>query len=509
MLVPALLLLPLLLPRCLRGHGGERIPAPPVDVHFQAHIFHHLLLWEPGAHGSPVGGILYEVQYRRVGNDSWRAAANCTRIALRSCDLTYETRQPAAHYLARVRAVAGNRTSAWRLTRRFAPKEATLWLSKVTLSRSGNQLHVSLQLPTSRWANLTYEDSYQVWGEYHARVRRVSNNAQFVHVHSSLEFDLPPLLWGEQYCISVKPRVASRPNPADWTEEQCVSIPPLEGHTEAPVLTPSLVLLSLLSLGMLGAGLGLASAYKKKPMNMPSVLKFPIQHSFCRGLTEESKGRVLHMETESIQQLFSLGPQEHVHFERRRNHHTGAELPENSCQLEDGMGLQEGSGCSADSGICLQEPSGSLSNLHFSGTGSSLDICQKKGIQEDVGSFWMEQRPLLSERSPSKDLTQNHFSGYKKQSGAPLDGETLPQPSLTTGYLKQTFLGAPSGLKVIALTKNFLHRMDQEKEQFPNSMSLGVLGPWELPCKSPQTLLSLGFSEQEPVTPPLQLSVQR
>ncbi|XP_039197736.1 interleukin-10 receptor subunit alpha isoform X2 [Crotalus tigris] len=263
MLVSALVLLPLLLP-CLPGHGerraiaataerptrrrrageggtgagpanrpglpvtsgGERILAAPSDLHFQARVFHHLLRWKPGP--KPGGGILYDVQYRRVGDDSWRAAANCTRIALDFCDLTCETQQPAVHYLARVRAVAGNRSSPWIRTRRFTPSEATLWLSKVTLSRSGNQLRASVKLPTSCWANLTYESSYEAWGEYLVRVRKVSNNQELVHVHNSLEFDLPPLLWGEQYCISVKPRVASRPNAADWTEEQCVSIPPLE-----------------------------------------------------------------------------------------------------------------------------------------------------------------------------------------------------------------------------------------------------------------------------------------
>lgn len=66
-------------------------------------------------------------------------------------------------------------SSSFNLTS-FSP--ATLWLSKVTLSRSGNQLHVSLQLPTSCWANLTYEGSYAAWGEYLARVQRVSNNQE-------------------------------------------------------------------------------------------------------------------------------------------------------------------------------------------------------------------------------------------------------------------------------------------------------------------------------------------
>ncbi|KAK9394905.1 interleukin-10 receptor subunit alpha [Crotalus adamanteus] len=514
MLVSALVLLPLLLP-CLPGHGerraiaataerptrrrrageggtgagpanrpglpvtsgGERILAAPSDLHFQARVFHHLLRWKPGP--KPGGGILYDVQYRRVGNDSWRAAANCTRIALDFCDLTCETQQPAVHYLARVRAVAGNRSSPWIRTRRFTPSEATLWLSKVTLSRSGNQLRASVKLPTSCWANLTYEGSYEAWGEYLVRVRKVSNNQELVHVHNSLEFDLPPLLWGEQYCISVKPRVASRPNAADWTEEQCVSIPPLEEHI---VLTPSLALLGLLSLGILGAGLGLASAYKKKPTRMPSVLKSPLGHSFCWGLMEESESRILHLETESIQQLFSLGPQDYAHLERRRSHRTGVALPERNCQREEGRGPKEGSGCSADSGICLRETSGSVGNLHF-----TLDIGQKTGMQKEAGSLGVKKQP--SEGLASKDVTQVHFSGYRQQSGAPLDpedclrppssmnGETLSHPSLPAGYLKQTFLGDPPGLQGIVFPKDFLHRVDQEKEQFTSSMSLDVVGP--------------------------------
>ncbi|XP_032085710.1 interleukin-10 receptor subunit alpha isoform X2 [Thamnophis elegans] len=475
--VSALLLLLLLLPpfaSCLAGHGGERILAAPTDAHFQARLFHHLLRWEPGPQAA-AAGVLYEVQYRRLGNDSWRAAANCTRIALTFCDLTCETQQPAFYYLARVRAVAGNSSSAWNKTRRFTPSQATLWLSKVTLSRSRNQIHVSLRLPTSCWANLSYEGSYEAWGEYLARVRRVSDDQELLQAHSSLEFDLPLLLWGEEYCISVKPRVTSRPNPANWTEEQCVSIPPLEEKT---VLTPSLALLTLLSLGILGAGLSLASAYKKKPTRMPSVLKSPLGHSFCWGLMEQSEICIQHMETESIQQLFFLGPQDHAHLEGRGSPCTGAVLPEkNGRREEEGRGLKEGSGCSADSGICLQEISGSLDNLHF-----TLDIGQEAGVQKDAGSSGINGQPLPGEGSPPEDVTEAHFSGYKQQSGAPLDCLGPPSSTdgellLTTGYLKQTFLGAPPGLQGAALPKDFLHRLGQEKEQFPSSLSPDVFGP--------------------------------
>uniref|UniRef100_A0A670Y5N4 Fibronectin type-III domain-containing protein n=1 Tax=Pseudonaja textilis TaxID=8673 RepID=A0A670Y5N4_PSETE len=184
----------------------HRVLAAPTDVRFQARVFHHLLRWKPGP--KPAGGVLYEVQYRRVwsgpclssgseqpsaslpaarrvGKDSWRAAANCTRIALDSCDLTCETQQPAFHYLARVRAIAGNRSSAWTWTRRFTPSEGS------------------------------------------ARGRRRASPSGTRNGSSWRAEGAKP---AEQYCISVKPRVASLPNAADWTEEQCVSIPPLEGE---------------------------------------------------------------------------------------------------------------------------------------------------------------------------------------------------------------------------------------------------------------------------------------
>lgn len=200
---------------------------------------------------------------------------------------------------------------------------------------------------------------------------------------------------------------------------------------------------------------------------------------------EESKICIQHMETESFQQLFFLGPQDHTHLERRGSRCTGAVLPEKNCQREEeGRGLEEGSGCSADSGICLQEISGSLDNLHF-----TLDIGQETGMQKDAGSSEIKGQLLPGEGSPPKHVTEAHFSGYKQQSGAPLDpedclrppssmdGEVLPHPSLNTGYLKQTFLGAHPGLQGVALPKDFLHRVGQEKEQFPSSLSPDVFGP--------------------------------
>lgn len=43
------------------------------------------------------------------------------------------------------------------------------------------------------------------------------------------EFDIPMLLWGEEYCVRVEPRVLSRPVASNMTKEKCVTIPKKDG----------------------------------------------------------------------------------------------------------------------------------------------------------------------------------------------------------------------------------------------------------------------------------------
>ncbi|XP_062995236.1 interleukin-10 receptor subunit alpha [Elgaria multicarinata webbii] len=516
MLLAALLLL--LLPRCLRGHGGG-VPAPPANAGFQeARLFQHVLSWEPPGTGPrPAGRLLYDVQYRRYGNSSWTPAPNCTRIARRSCDLSYETRDPSWRYLARVRAVASGRTSSWTQPIVFVLKEATLYLSNMSLSLKGGTIQVSLQLPISPWDNITYEDIHTGHREYHAHIRRVSNNAQAVHVATGLKFDLPSLLPGECYCISVEPHVASQPNPTTRTEEQCILTPPLEDCAGATLATPSLSLLSLAVLGVLGLGLvlRLACAYVKKPTETPNVLQSLLNGRSPWLPKERSphgmKDVVLHVEADTIQQLSFVGLKDHSRSSTG-SHSPGA-APQPPCLEQSGWlpaWLAEGtrleglmdvsSSCSTDSGICLQEPLGSLSHL-LGCRRLSLGSSEDGGLQEDG---CMEDQWLQGASEAEGVLQpQTQFSGYQKQLGGSVEVVSSPRPpagmahselGLVTGYLKQASLGAPSALGDRAPAEDTPGSTDLGKGHFPASLSLDVSGTLEIP----KSLLALGFSEQEP-----------
>ncbi|XP_061449078.1 interleukin-10 receptor subunit alpha [Rhineura floridana] len=521
-MLQAVLLL-FLLRCCPPGHGG-RIPAPPERVRFVAETFRHWLHWEPPGAGNSAPGLLYDVQYKSYGQGGWWPTLNCTRIATLSCDLSYETREPFGEYLARVRAVAENRASNWTRTPRFSPKSATLRLSGMNLSLSDNIIHVKIQPPTSRWTNVIYEDLYPSWREYYAHIRRVSDNLQFVHIETSLEFDLPLLLWGERYCVRVKPQVTSLTNPGKWTEEQCILIPPKEDSVSS-VLIPSLALLTVVVLCALG--LGVACAYVRKPQRIPFLLKSPLKHSPHRVPNERTplgvEDFVLCLEADPIQQLSFVGLKDHIHPDST-THGTGTATPplESCCwlpmRLAKGAGLgdpMDSSGCSTDSGICLHDPSGSLESCRLL-FGSS----EEGGSQEDVGGLGLEEQlwqvaPSSSsgteqEAPGAEDPPKAQFSGYQKQSVGPPEVVGCPrtppgteemtpsEPGLATGYLKQASIRTPPGLvRGVILAKDFLDGMEQQNTHFPSSTSPDVLEPLKLLPKFPKTLMTLSFFEQE------------
>ncbi|XP_034994905.1 interleukin-10 receptor subunit alpha-like [Zootoca vivipara] len=526
MLLAALLLLLL---RCLRGHGGK-IPAPPERVRFVAETFQHELRWEPPS--TERGLLLYDVQYMRYGeNGGWSPALNCTRVRRHSCDLSYETREPSGFYFARVRTVTGMRASNWTQTHRFDPRTATPRLAGVSLSLSHNVIQVKLQPPTSRWHNITYEDLYHS-EEYHVHIRTVSDNIQFEYVETKLEFNLPSLSWGECYCISVETRVVSQPSPGKRTEEQCISIPTKEDHVRS-ILISSLALLTVIIL--CGLGVGVACAYVRKPKEAPLLLKSPVKHSLHWVPKEKPplgmQDLVSCLEVDAIQPLSSMGPKDPVHPDSTKCGMGAAPAPLGGCfrlptRLTQGAvlrDLMDSSSCSTDSGICLQDPSGSLGRL-------SLGSSEEGGTKEDeMGALSRQEQLLLEAPSSSSGAEQvapeaedppkaQIFSGYQNQSGTPseilgcsqppfsIDEMTPSEPVLATGYLKQVSISAPSGLaRDGTLTNDFLGRTEQQKQPFPASTPLEQQG---LPPEFPKTLLALGFFEQELASPSSHISPQ-
>uniref|UniRef100_A0A8C4YQ85 Fibronectin type-III domain-containing protein n=1 Tax=Gopherus evgoodei TaxID=1825980 RepID=A0A8C4YQ85_9SAUR len=199
----------------------------PGKVRFVADIINHVLHWTPGVNHS--SDTLYEVEYKLYGKSPWMAVPDCTGISGDSCNLTYQTMDPSQRYYARVRAVSGN-CNLW-----LDQDEPTLRLSDVSLSVTDNTIHVSLQQLILRVGNETvsYKDMQKYGRQYRTYVKRASDNLQVRQPALERRVDIPMLLWGEQYCVSVEPRVLSRPVPAIRTKEKCVTIPKKDGNGHA------------------------------------------------------------------------------------------------------------------------------------------------------------------------------------------------------------------------------------------------------------------------------------
>ncbi|XP_067422307.1 interleukin-10 receptor subunit alpha [Emydura macquarii macquarii] len=433
---------------CLQIYG-ERL-SQPFHVRFVADIIHHVLHWEPGVNHTR--DTLYQVEYKLYGKSPWMAAPDCTGISGHSCNLTYQTMDPSQRYYARVRAVSGNHTSGWTRTNVFSPKEATLRLPDVSLSVKGNTIRVSLHLLLSVGnKTVSYKDIQKFDRQYIIFVKRVSDNSQEVQVETSEEFDIPQLLWGEQYCVSIEPRVLFRPIPSTRTPEKCFSIPEEDGIGIIAVGVGIFVFVLSASLLL---GTLLLCAYIKKPVRTPSILKSLIKPSWAEQehFLPGAKDVAVCLEEELIQQ-FSFCQKDTVQHSSADSGSSTAQQPpgkgwvfltspEGHVHLWEQEALAGGdSSCnSTDSGICLQDSSSGLSQ--FSGSESQGYKRQLPG-GDDSGVSLARQSLCLAHSSSGRDYTAVD-EGQAERDGAQ---EVSPPASGSSpeavehvefrGYLKQ------------------------------------------------------------------------
>ncbi|XP_062450703.1 interleukin-10 receptor subunit alpha [Rhea pennata] len=426
---PALCLALLLVRQIL----GEGLPSPQ-RVHFAAETAHHLLRWEPGP-GSPAD-VRYDVQHRAYGtNLSWAAVPSCTSIPGLSCDLTYYTLDPERRYYAQVRAVSGNRTSPWRRTSSFSPKDASLRLAGQSLAVTGNTIRVKLQL-LLRAGNRTvkYEDVQKHVRRYRAYVRRARDNHTHEVLETESEFNISNLFWGTEYCVSVEPEVATRQARTARTPEQCVTV-----GTRSELL-PSVVgicFVALLPLVLLGALL--VCMYLKKPVRPPSVLKsFMKQGSLWVEQEHFSSARP---DADPIQLLFlcQKAPQQPggpagstgaLQQPPARDRALAA-LPEDGARPVGPGAARSGdcSGTSTDSGICLRVPS---CELGPAGRGAAGPL----PATEDSGISLERTSPRLgcAGRRPAGEVQPP-----PAEHGSPAAaGEDSPRDVEFRGYLQQS-----------------------------------------------------------------------
>ncbi|XP_053861436.1 interleukin-10 receptor subunit alpha [Malaclemys terrapin pileata] len=477
---------------CLQIYGESL--SQPGKVRFVADIINHILHWTPGVNHS--SDTLYEVEYKLYGKSGpWMAVPDCTGISGHSCDLTYQTMDPSQRYYARVRAVSGNHTSGWTRTNAFSLKEATLRLSDVSLSVTGNTIHVTLQQLILRVGNKTvsYKDIQQYGRQYRTYVRRASDNLQQVQVETREEFDIPMLLWGEQYCVRVEPRVLSRPVPSIGTEEKCVTIPEKDESTGIISVSVGIVLLVFSATLLLGTLL--LCAYIKQPMRTPAILKSLLKPS---GSEHEhfpfgSKDVVVCLDEESIQQLSVCQRDTVQHHSTDSGSSPAQQPPDKGCrfltspddhehllELED---LAEGdSSCtSTDSGICLQDSSSGLSQ--FSGS-ESQDYQRQLPGSDDSGISLARHSLCLTLSSSGRDYTsvdEEQDQRERERDCSPLASGLSQEAVEFRGYLKQ-----PKG--------TVERQQDRAEGQLPTKSPGGTDNTLEMGCSEPA--LAKGYLKQ-------------
>ncbi|XP_019367277.1 PREDICTED: interleukin-10 receptor subunit alpha [Gavialis gangeticus] len=505
-------------PRGLLLPAAQQLAAP-TRVRFVAQTLQHVLHWEP-AEDAP-HDTLYNVEYRLYGPGSWMPAPKCRVISELSCDLTNETMEPTKRYYAQVRAVSGNCTSTWTRTNAFSPREATLRLAGVHLSVTGNNIHVSVQLPLPVGnVTVSFAELYKHSRQYLVLVNRTSDHEQVRYVHTSETIVISDLSWGEQYCVRLQPHIISRPNPGIWTEEKCVSIPIKDEKMELISTIVGIVLFILAALVLLG--MLFICMYIRRPMRTPGVLKSLIKQSTLWAEQEHFSGGGT--DVSSVWSL-SMCPKDTA---QRAHLDSGSELAlpvldedctvhgDQECLLEGcALPADDRSCSSTDSGICLQASSSDLSQP----PGSESQGYQRQLPQGDDSGISLAKRPpsqkdyeLVEEgdvprpgalgRAPAAGAEEGEhvpFRGYLQQSKGQVEARLIldsagpawsagkvegtldvgSEPVTAKGYLKQASPELPHSSSSVAIALR-----DQALAQ--QLAPLGLLnrfdsGAWDLP----------------------------
>lgn len=254
---------------------GENVTFP-TDVEFQMEFCTHILIWKHEI--TNVDGILYEVEYLRYGSD-WTSVPHCHLISHQYCDLTVETVPKSFGYYGRVRSVFGNQTSEWSRSSRHTFKEVNLPAPSVVVDVNGDLLHVELILPEIIKDNVTcaYKDMFPFNHIYKIHIRRTTDNYTFQHVENVESFNLTNLAGSYEYCLSVQPSIASRPNIGEASPEVCTYLPE-QGLTGTHLLVLAVCILSFLVL-LICVNLFIC-LYIRGVVKTPKTLKSLIQRSW-------------------------------------------------------------------------------------------------------------------------------------------------------------------------------------------------------------------------------------
>uniref|UniRef100_G1R6Z6 Interleukin-10 receptor subunit alpha n=1 Tax=Nomascus leucogenys TaxID=61853 RepID=G1R6Z6_NOMLE len=480
------------------AHGTE-LPSPP-SVWFEAEFFHHILHWTPIPNQSE--STCYEVALLRYGIEPWNSISNCSQAL--SYDLTAVTLDlyRSNGYRARVRAVDGSRHSNWTIANtRFSVDEVTLTVGSVKLETHNGFILGKIQPPRPKMApaNDTYESIFSHFREYEIAIRKVPGNFTFTHKKVKHEnFSL--LTSGEvgEFCVQVKPSVASRTNKGVWSKEECVSLTRQYFTVTNVIIFFAFVL--LLS-GALAYCLAL-QLYVRRRKKLPSVLLFkkpspfifisqcpspetqdtihPLDEEAFLKVSPELRNSDLHGSTDSgfgstkpslqTEEPQFLLPDPHPRADRTLGNGEPPVL---------GDSCNSGSSNSTDSVICLLSPS--------PGPAWEQQVGSNSSCQDDSGIALGHHSPPEREVPGEEDPAAVAFRGYLRQTRCAEEKATktgcLEEESPLTDGLGPKFgrcLDDEAGLHLPALAKGYLK---QDPLEMTLASSGAPTGQWNQPTE--------------------------
>ncbi|KAL0967378.1 hypothetical protein UPYG_G00251490 [Umbra pygmaea] len=206
----------------------------PEDIYFNSMNLRNTLMWHAGK--DTPNDTHYTVEYAIYGDTvdvggkkvRWRVKKQCVDIPQLWCDLSNETTDLDENYYARVKAVSTNKSSKWKISKRFDPKSDTsLGPPLVKLVGKGNTVTVKLKGPM-RWKTGNMSKEYSMFKflpkmAYTLFVNDYRSNKTDHFTLESRSFKYEQLGYDTKYCFAAKAQFLSRSsNASEW---QCLTTP--------------------------------------------------------------------------------------------------------------------------------------------------------------------------------------------------------------------------------------------------------------------------------------------
>ncbi|KAM6946402.1 interleukin-10 receptor subunit alpha [Aplochiton taeniatus] len=224
------------------------------------------VLWD-----HPLGAPLepsYHTQIMKYGSSDWVDVKSCIRTHVTYCYLTHLIKDYSSRYIVRVQLVTEKGGSAW-TTRKIYPNQSKLQPPSFNLVATSSSVRVHVHrkpiLKKIFLLGMTYAINLEEMGPDNKTTLKYLSDGEDED-EGTVRFD--SLLWGRQYCVSIKEMATGTAFSSEISPRQCLHLPEQEWYIMA--------VWSLSVMSVMGVFTFLVTGilcYLRYPAKMPIALK--------------------------------------------------------------------------------------------------------------------------------------------------------------------------------------------------------------------------------------------